>query len=93
LQKRFYTVSLRQKEASAIAALVSEDVDWLVPGNTQRVPWVGRKRGRAGGAEFYAQLRAEWVPEHFEIKAIRVKGMRLVAIGAYITREKNAETY
>ncbi len=40
------------KEVSAIAELVSDDVDWLVPGNTQRVPWVGRKHGRAGVAEF-----------------------------------------
>lgn len=79
------------KEVSAIAELVSDDVDWLVPGNTQRVPWVGRKHGRAGVAEFYAQIRAELVPEHFEIKEILVKATRLVAIGSLASRVKKTQ--
>jgi len=38
---------------SKIAELVSEEVDWFVAGDTDTVPWIGRKIGKAGAAEFY----------------------------------------
>lgn len=39
-----------------IAELVSEDVDWYIAGDVATVPWIGRKHGRAGAADFYRQI-------------------------------------
>ncbi|WP_246580124.1 hypothetical protein [Candidatus Sodalis endolongispinus] len=36
-----------------IAELVSEQVDWFVAGDTSLVPWIGRKVGKTGAAEFF----------------------------------------
>ncbi len=79
------------EDVNEIAALVSESVDWVVAGNTQLVPWIGRKYGRNGVAEFYAQIRTHLSPEHFEIKDIRIKDKRLVAIGELASRVKKTQ--
>lgn len=69
-----------------IAELVSEDVDWFVAGDVSVVPWIGRKVGKAGAAEFYAQIRAEIFSERFELKDILAQGSRVVAIGELASR-------
>ncbi|MEF3099696.1 hypothetical protein EC841_10580 [Raoultella ornithinolytica] len=76
------------EDVNEIAELVSENVDWLVAGNTQVVPWIGRKHGRKGVAEFYAQIRSQISSEHFEIKDILIKDKHVVAIGELASRVK-----
>ncbi|TDS72004.1 hypothetical protein C7434_0797 [Pantoea sp. PNA 14-12] len=73
---------------SEIAELVSEKVDWLIAGNTQVVPWIGRKKGRAGVAEFYAQIREQTTSEKFDINDILINGNHVVATGELATRVK-----
>lgn len=69
-----------------LAELVSEQVDWYVAGDTSTVPWIGRKIGKAGTAEFYTQIRAHIASEAFEIKAILDQGSRVLAVGALASR-------
>lgn len=69
-----------------IAALVSDDVDWFVAGDLPVVPWIGRKVGKSGAAQFYAQIRTEIVSERFELKDILSQGNRVVAIGELASR-------
>ncbi len=69
-----------------IAALVSDDVDWFVAGDLSVVPWIGRKVGKSGAAQFYAQIRTEIVSERFELKDILSQGNRVVAIGELASR-------
>lgn len=69
------------EDVNEIAELVSENVDWLVAGNTRAVPWIGRKHGRKGVAEFYAQIRAQILSKRFEIKDILIKDKRVAVIG------------
>jgi ketosteroid isomerase-like protein len=76
------------EDVHEIAELVSENVDWLVAGNTHVVPWIGRKYGRKGAAEFYAQIRTQISSENFEIKDILIKDNRVVAIGELASRVK-----
>lgn len=79
------------EDVNEIAALVSENVDWLVAGNTRLVPWIGRKEGRKGVAKFYAQIRSHLTPERFEIKDILVKYKRVVTIGELASRVKKTD--
>lgn len=69
-----------------IAALVSEQVDWFVAGDTQSVPWIGRKVGKAGAAQFYAQIREQIASEAFEVREILVQGERVAALGMLVSR-------
>lgn len=69
-----------------IAELVSENVDWFVAGNTNTVPWIGRKIGKSGAAEFYSQIREQISSESFVIDEILSRGNRVVALGALASR-------
>ncbi len=69
-----------------IAELVSEKVDWFVAGDTSVVPWIGRKIGKAGAAEFYAQIREQIASEAFSVREILSQGNRVVAIGELASR-------
>ncbi|AOS63793.1 nuclear transport factor 2 family protein [Actinoalloteichus hymeniacidonis] len=68
-----------------LAEHYDEDVDWFIPGDTSVVPWIGRKVGRAGVAEFYTQLAAGTELAHFGIDTIIGDGDRCVVLGGLRT--------
>ena len=68
-----------------LAAHFADDIDWFIPGDVDTVPWIGRKRGRAGVAEFYRQLQDLVVAERFEIRAILAEAERCVVLGDLVT--------
>ncbi|MCV2219533.1 nuclear transport factor 2 family protein [Thauera sp. Sel9] len=72
-----------------IASLFSEDVDWFIAGDTENVPWIGRKHGRKGVAEFFSQIRELIAAERFEISDVLVKGGRAVVLGALASRARS----
>lgn len=84
--KAFFDRTASAEDVKHIAELVSEDVDWYVAGDLARVPWIGRKHGRAGAAEFYAQIRQHIISEKFEVKDFLDNGHRVVVIGALASR-------
>jgi len=69
-----------------IAELVSENVDWFVAGDTNTVPWIGRKIGKSGAAQFYTQIREQISSEYFSVNEILSNGNRVVALGALASR-------
>jgi len=69
-----------------IAEMVSEQVDWFVAGDTRVVPWIGRKVGKAGAADFYTQIREQIASEAFEIRDILSQGSRVVVLGVLASR-------
>lgn len=72
-----------------IAELVREDVDWYVAGDASVVPWIGRKEGREGVAEFYRQLRQQVISEKFDITDMLTNETRVVVLGELASRVKN----
>ncbi|NJP49550.1 SnoaL-like domain-containing protein [Streptomyces sp. SBST2-5] len=69
-----------------LALHFDDDVDWFIPGDASVVPWIGRKRGRAGVAEFFTQLGREARPEEFTIETIVGEGSRCVVLGHLRTK-------
>lgn len=72
----------------AIAALFSEEVDWNIPSNVDRVPWIGHRKGRRGVADFVRELREHDQPIRFDIHVIVVEGEKAVALGEFASRLK-----
>ena len=72
-----------------IATLFSEEVDWNIAGDVASVPWIGRKAGRAGVAEFYQQIREQLISERFEVHAILAEGERGVVLGQLASRARS----
>lgn len=69
-----------------IGALFSSDVDFFVAGDVARVPWIGRKEGPAGAADFYRQIREQIISEAFDISDVLVKGERAFIVGQLASR-------
>lgn len=82
----FFSRTANAQTVEEIAEIVSDDVDWYVAGDTEQVPWIGRKSGKAGAADFYAQIRAEITSERFDLKDILVQGTRVLATGELASR-------
>jgi ketosteroid isomerase-like protein len=57
-----------------IAAFFSEEIDWLVLGPADRIPWIGRRNGRLSVADFYRDLRKYVVPTRYQVRSIVVEG-------------------
>ncbi|WNG39418.1 hypothetical protein F0U61_41455 [Archangium violaceum] len=76
-------------QPDAIASLFSEDIDWDIPGDTQRVPWIGKRKGRAGVAAFFRELREQVEPLRFEVRSLVVEGNEAVALGHLESRVKS----
>lgn len=69
-----------------LAERFSEEVDWLIGGDVDNVPWIGRKVGRAGVIEHFTQLEKGVEPESFELDAIVSEGDRAVVLGEFSAR-------
>lgn len=71
-----------------LSQLFSSNVDFYIAGDTEHVPWIGKKNDKKEVASFYTQL-AEFVESiQFEIEDILVKGKRAVVLGHLISRVK-----
>ncbi|SNB64200.1 hypothetical protein SAMN07250955_10449 [Arboricoccus pini] len=84
--KEFFSRAANAENVEEIAELISDDVDWYVAGDIGQVPWIGRRNGKSGAANFYAQIRAEITSERFELKDMLVQGNRVLAIGELASR-------
>ena len=86
LVEEFFHRIATAKDVNYIAELVSDDVDWFIAGDEDIVPWIGRKVGKTGVAEFYSQLRDQITSERFEIRDILSQDNRVVVIGELASR-------
>ncbi|MGL5835732.1 MAG: nuclear transport factor 2 family protein [Waterburya sp.] len=86
--KQYFDRLQSRAEPEEIAALFSEDVDWYIPGDTNLVPWIGRRKGRSGVADFIRDLREQDEPIRFEIRSLVVEGEKAVVLGEFASRVK-----
>jgi len=84
--ENLFTTIAAGSDPDQIAMLYSEEVDWYIAGDLSTVPWIGRKVGRAGVAEFFQRIRTEIISERFEVQAILVEGERGVILGELASR-------
>ena len=80
--KAIYAAFGRQ-DVPAILEHVSDDVDWDFGygGDTDPgVPWLARRRGREGVAQFFASVGASLEFERFEISTIVGDGATVIAL-------------
>ena len=77
---------LAAEEPDAFTALLAEDIDWLIPGDTSVAPWVGRRSTRDGVAEYLRLLRANVEPLRAEVQHVLVDGDVAIAVGEFASR-------
>jgi uncharacterized protein len=67
----------------ALLNLLSDNVDWYLPGNEQIVPYAGKYQGREGVGSFFSRLGAAEETTRFEPLEFIAQGDRVVATGIY----------
>ena len=68
--------------------MVSEDVEWHIPGPSDIVPFAGEFRGREGVGRFFAALSGAEDVEVFEPREFIAQGDKVVVVGRYRGRVK-----
>lgn len=86
--ERYIAAMRSEATPEAVASLFTEDADWDIPGAVDRVPWIGRRSGRAGVADFVRALWDGIEPIRFDISSIVAEGDRAFAAGELESRAK-----
>lgn len=69
------------RRLAAITELFSEDADWDIVGDRERVPWIGPRWGRVEIAAFFRDLIGAIEPRRFEVRSVLADGERAVILG------------
>ncbi|MGF6226113.1 ketosteroid isomerase-like protein [Inquilinus ginsengisoli] len=86
--ERYIAAMRSEATPEAVASLFTEDPDWDIPGAVDRVPWIGRRSGRAGVADFVRALWDGIEPIRFDISSIVSEGDRAFAAGELESRAR-----
>ena len=75
-------------DITSLLNLVSEDVEWHMPGPSDIIPFAGEFRGREGVGRFFAALGGAEDVEIFEPREFVAQGDKVVVMGRYRGRIK-----
>ncbi len=78
--EKFYNIT-SGKVAGNVADLFADEVDWDLPGNTEKFSWVGKRSSRAEVAGFFEHLKQNIKSEKFEIEFVAFNGENAVSVG------------
>ena len=68
-------------DVNGIVGLMSDGVEWEIPGNEDLASWVGFKKGKSGVNEFYTLLNENTKNLIFRVDKLFVDGEQAVAVG------------
>jgi ketosteroid isomerase-like protein len=68
-------------DIEGVLETLSENVDWLIPGPADIIPFVGRRHGPQEVAAFFATLASTQTAERFEPLEFIARGDRVVVLG------------
>ena len=77
---------LTERDIKKITNLFSESIDWDIPGNTHKAPWLGKRNSREEVKEFYQLLWKNTEPVEAQVDKFLVEENYAVIIGEFTTR-------
>ena len=84
-----YLQNLAQRNLAGIVALFAAEIDWYVPGNGTRAPWLGKRSNRAEVTAFFELLWANTTPVSADIHHIFIDGNRAAVTGEFVTEMRS----
>lgn len=82
---------MTNRNLEGLLSLFAEKVDWDIPGDTENVPWLGKRHDRNGVREFYELLWENTEPVNAMIDQIIVQGSQCALSGKFTTRMLSTE--
>jgi uncharacterized protein len=77
---------LTQRNLDGLTNLFSENIDWYIPGDQEKAPWLGARTSRKEVKEFYELLWKNTEPVDAKIDNIFVQDKNAVVAGEFSTR-------
>lgn len=81
-----YLGALGQRDLEKVLSFFSENVDWLVPGNENAAPWLGKRSTKKEIKSFFELLWANTEPLSAKIDCIFTEGNQAAVIGEFSSR-------
>lgn len=76
----FFQIQLGKKQGN-LADLFADSVDFDLPGNEEKFPWVGKRNTKKEVEDFFKVLYQNIKSEKFEVEFIAINGENAVAVG------------
>ena len=89
--KRFLEY-LTKRDINGITSLFAENVDWYIPGDIKRAPWLGRRSTRSEVKSFFELLWRNTDPVDAAIDHIFFDNERAVVAGSFTTKMLMTDT-
>ncbi|MER5537736.1 nuclear transport factor 2 family protein [Streptomyces mirabilis] len=70
-------------EIEQAITLLAEPLDWFTPGDTDLIPWMGRRSTHTEVRDFFRQANENLTPEKFDIHRIVVDGEFAITLGHF----------
>jgi len=77
---------LSTRDLESLVQLFGETIDWFIPGDESRAPWLGRRNTRLEVENFYKLLWSETEPITAEISAIFIIDDKAAITGSFSTK-------
>ncbi len=77
---------LSERNLSELVKLFSDSIDWYIPGDQTKAPWLGKRNSRQQIAEFYEMLWQQTEPISVAIDHIYIDENKAVIAGAFSTK-------
>jgi ketosteroid isomerase-like protein len=83
--------SYARRDFDRVAALIHEDVDWIIYGPMQIFPFVGARRGKTAVLEALGAIAKDYQLERYETKVIIVDGDRAAVMSDVAFRQRTSD--
>lgn len=77
---------LSKRDLSNLVNLFSENIQWEVPGNSERVAWLGKRSSKQEIEEFFKILWSATEPESAHIEKVFIADDQAVITGLFSTK-------
>lgn len=77
---------LSKRDLSNLVNLFSDNIQWEVPGDTQKIPWLGKRISKSEVEEFFKVLWEQTEPLSADIDKIFVHQNKAVITGQFSTK-------
>lgn len=82
--------AFQRADIPGLLEILSDDIDWWIPGSPEQIPGSGRIRGREAVGGFFVTLDESQEFTHFEPQEFISQGDRVVVSGNYKGRTRPA---
>ena len=77
---------LSERNLKALIDLFSDKIDWYIPGDENKAPWLGRRSNKQEVSEFYELLWKNTEPISVKLENVFIDNDKAVIAGEFSTR-------